>query len=158
MNFYPALFNLQNTEIWLFLSLLIAFLILVLLIVKQSPIRKIFSEISGGGEDELQPSSPQSNILEVFDYLGTKIIHENGKYTVNHKGKVTSYENWDRLPLEFKKMVKELDARSGNTKQSGDYFLEVINGIYYLTLPNGKIKKYNRLQDVPAHIRKAVGK
>lgn len=60
--------------------------------------------------------------------------------------------------MQFQKMVKELDNRSGLAQKNDDYFLEVINGIYYLTMPDGTIKKYKRLTDVPAYIRKAVGK
>nr|MBP9888210.1 hypothetical protein [Leptospiraceae bacterium] len=109
------------------------------------------------GTDSSKPKTEQS-ILEIFDYLGTKIVHENGTYTVNHKGKVSFYKSWSEVPIQFQKMVKELDNRSGLAKKNDDYFLEVINGIYYLTMPDGTIKKYKRLTDVPAYIRKAVGK
>ena len=71
---------------------------------------------------------------------------------------VTFYKSWELVPIQFQKMVKELDNRSGLAKKNDDYFLEVINGIYYLTMPDGTIKKYKRLTDVPAYIRKAVGK
>jgi hypothetical protein len=55
-------------------------------------------------------------------------------------------------------MIKELDQRSLKAKQNDDYFLECINGIYYLTMPGGKRKRYEKLSDIPENIRRAVGK
>lgn len=100
----------------------------------------------------------ETDILEVFDYLGTKIMHENGSYTVNYDGKVAFFKSWDMLPAKFQKMVLELEDRSKKAQEKGDYFLEILNGVYKLTLPNGKTKKYKRLDDIPAHIRKIIGK
>ncbi|HMV41058.1 MAG TPA: hypothetical protein PK079_02490 [Leptospiraceae bacterium] len=150
-------FDLQQTEIMLYISLVIAVIILILFYFRSSRKRKkIFRPITT--EDNSPKPQKEQSILEIFDYLGTKIVHENGTYTVNHKGKVSFYKSWELVPKEFQKMVKELDNRSGLAKKNDDYFLEVINGIYYLTMPDGSIKKYNRLSDVPAYIRKAVGK
>ena len=149
--------DLQLTEIMLFISLFVAFVVLVILYLRSGAKKKRFIQTAESGDNTSKPKQEQS-ILEIFDYLGTKIVHENGTYTVNHKGKVTFYKSWELVPIQFQKMVKELDNRSGLAKKNDDYFLEVINGIYYLTMPDGSIKKYNRLTDVPAYIRKAVGK
>lgn len=149
--------QLQLTEITLYISLFVAFVVLILLYLRSGSKRKKIVQQVESGTDSSKPKTEQS-ILEIFDYLGTKIVHENGTYTVNHKGKVTFYKSWQEVPMQFQKMVKELDNRSGLAKKNDDYFLEVINGIYYLTMPDGTIKKYKRLTDVPAYIRKAVGK
>lgn len=149
--------QLQLTEITLYISLFVAFVVLILLYLRSGSKRKKIVQQVESGTDSSKPKTEQS-ILEIFDYLGTKIVHENGTYTVNHKGKVTFYKSWQEVPMQFQKMVKELDNRSGLAQKNDDYFLEVINGIYYLTMPDGTIKKYKRLTDVPAYIRKAVGK
>jgi hypothetical protein len=149
--------DLQLTEIMLYISLFIAFVVLVLFYLRSGRKQKRIIQTVDPGDNAYKPKQAQS-ILEIFDYLGTKIVHENGTYTVNHKGKVSFFKSWELVPIQFQKMVKELDNRSGLAKKNDDYFLEVINGIYYLTMPDGSIKKYNRLTDVPAYIRKAVGK
>lgn len=150
-------FDLQQTEIILYISLVVSVIILILFYFRSSRRRKKVIRPIQPEDNNNKPQKEQS-ILEIFDYLGTKIVHENGTYTVNHKGKVSFYKSWELVPKEFQKMVKELDNRSGLAQKNDDYFLEVINGIYYLTMPDGSIKKYNRLSDVPAYIRKAVGK
>ncbi|MCB1179141.1 MAG: hypothetical protein KDK36_16265 [Leptospiraceae bacterium] len=148
--------KLQVTEIFLYVSLLIAIVSLFLLIIGSGKNIKINKPKKEKKPKEKKDKN-DTDVLEVFDYLGIKIIHENGKYTVNNKGKLKTYNSWIELPPNYQKMVKELDNRSLQ-KKSGDYFLETINGVYYLTYPNGKRKKYKRLSDIPANIRKAVGK
>jgi hypothetical protein len=99
-----------------------------------------------------------SNVLEVFDYNGIKILHENGKWTVNDGGPIQTYGDWVRLPPRFQKMVKELDTRSLQNQKSQDYFLEILNGFYYVSMPGGKKKKYKSFHDIPIDIRKFLGK
>jgi hypothetical protein len=144
--------DIQWTEIYLLGSVLIVFLCFLYLLLFKAP--KI---LKSHKKEDPAPAPPQK-ILEVFDYLGTKIIHENGTYTVNHKGRIGFYKTWDNLPTEYKKMVKELDSRSLEEKSGEDYFLEIINGLYYLTMPGGKKKKFNSLNEIPPDIRKALGK
>jgi hypothetical protein len=144
--------DIQWTEIYLLGSVLVVFLCFLYLLLFKAP--KIFVPQK---KEDSTPLPPQK-ILEVFDYLGTKIIHENGTYTVNHKGRIGFYKTWDALPTEYKKMVKELDSRSLEEKSGEDYFLEIINGLYYLTMPGGKKKKFNSLSEIPPDIRKALGK
>lgn len=145
--------SITPTEIYMLLAVTICFLSFFVLLVFRYPVVKIKNK-----EIEVDDPKPTPNIMEVFDYLGTKIIHENGTYTVNQKGRVGFYRTWDDLPMEYKKMVKELDSRSQETKSGDDYFLEIVNGLYYLTMPGGKKKKYNSLSEIPSHIRKALGK
>jgi hypothetical protein len=147
--------DLQPTEIYLYLSLLTAMFVLFLIYIKSKIVKKKPVQIIKNPFDE---KKPEADILEIFDYLGTKIIHENGSYTVNSKGKVSFYKTWAEVPLRYQNMVVELDKRSNESQKKGDYFLEIINGVYKLTLPNGSIKKYKRLSDIPTNIRKAIGK
>ncbi|MCB1157162.1 MAG: hypothetical protein H7A25_07080 [Leptospiraceae bacterium] len=99
-----------------------------------------------------------SLVTEIFDYLGTKILHDKGKYIVNHKGKVDTYPNWQSLPKQFQNMVRELDKLSQQKKSSDNYFMEIINGSYYVTTPNGKKKRYDRYDDIPVHMRELMRK
>lgn len=145
--------NITATEIYMLVSVFICFLSFFALLVFRYPAVREKKKATGS-----LPEKPEPNIMEVFDYLGTKIIHENGSYTVNQKGRVGFYKTWDDLPMEYKKMVKELDSRSQETKTGDDYFLEIVNGLYYLTMPGGKKQKYNSLSEIPSHIRKALGK
>ncbi|MCB1188830.1 MAG: hypothetical protein KDK90_00235 [Leptospiraceae bacterium] len=77
---------------------------------------------------------------------------------VNHQGLVQNYSSWLEMPEQFKKMIKEIDNRSLNNKPDNDYFLEIINGVYFVTTPDGKKRKYKRMSEIPEHIRKVVGK
>lgn len=150
--------GLSNTELYLYISLLIAGvgILLLFFLTKSNPvsIKPSLKEKKESKEEESKDS-----ILEIFDYLGTKIIHENGVYTVNDNSFVQTYSSWNTLPKKYQKMVKELDERSNNKKKNkDDYFLEVINGVYHLTTPDGKQKKYKRLDDIPKHIRVTLGR
>ncbi len=101
---------------------------------------------------------PQVHTIEIFDYDGTKITHENGLWTVNEKGMIRSYKDWENLPPRYQKMVKELDNRSLQDKGSGAYFLEMLNGYYYVTLPGGKKRKYKSFSEIPPEIQKWLKK
>lgn len=150
--------ELQLTEILLFtavLAALLSFLFLFLTSGKNSGIIHSKSKIKSQTKDH---AKEDVQILEVFDYLGTKIVHENGVYTVNDRGKVTVYKSWIELPEKYQKMVRELDSRSVKSQSNTDYFLESINGNYFLTAPGGKKTRYRSLSEIPAHIRKAIGK
>lgn len=98
------------------------------------------------------------NILEVFDYNGIKIIHDNGLWTVNDASVVQSFKDWGKLPPRYQKMVKELDNRSIQNQKQQDYFLEILNGFYYVSMPGGKKKKFNKFTDIPEDIRTFLGK
>lgn len=95
--------------------------------------------------------------MEVFDYNGVKILHEDGLWTVNDNG-VRVYKDWSDVPPKYQKMVKELDNRSLGNQKKADYFLEILNGFYYVSMPGGKKKKYNKFTDIPEDIRKFLGK
>ncbi|EPG65599.1 hypothetical protein ACE5IS_05905 [Leptospira wolffii] len=100
---------------------------------------------------------PKVNVLEVFDYNGIKIMHENGLYTVNHAGEIQVYASWQALPPRYQAMVKEMDKSSIGQKKKGNYYMEVLNGIYYVVFPDGKRQKYPKFEDIPEKIRKALG-
>ncbi|MCW7469337.1 hypothetical protein [Leptospira kanakyensis] len=164
------LFDLSTSEIFLFASLAFAGIFLLLfgkLRKKESPLGSK-SKQSSGQEDPSNQSTGKSKkdskqtkdnnlkVMEIFDYNGIKILHQDGAYTVNDQGVVTNYMNWNLLPSKYQKMVKELDNRSLGEKGE-DYFLEMINGFYYVSLPGGKKKKYDSIQSIPADIRKRLG-
>ncbi|GBF51161.1 hypothetical protein LPTSP4_26930 [Leptospira ryugenii] len=109
-----------------------------------------------GNGNTSSKKSPNLQVMEVFDYNGTKILHQDGSYTVNDKGVITNHSSWDLLPPIYQKMIKELDNRSLGEK-GNDYFLEMINGFYYVSLPGGKKKRYSSMNEIPAHIRKRIG-
>ncbi|TGL60875.1 hypothetical protein [Leptospira sarikeiensis] len=100
---------------------------------------------------------PKVNVLEVFDYNGIKIMHENGMYTVNHAGEIQVYASWQTLPPRYQAMVKEMDKSSIGQKKKGNYYMEVLNGTYYVIFPDGKKHKYPKFEDIPEKIRKALG-
>ncbi|MCZ8155286.1 MAG: hypothetical protein O9264_04140 [Leptospira sp.] len=111
---------------------------------------------SNGEKTKNSKKGSALQVMEIFDYNGTKILHQDGAYTVNDKGVVTNYSNWNFLPKTYQTMVKELDQRSLGEKGK-DYFLEILNGFYYVSLPGGKKKRYDSLKDIPDHIRKRLG-
>lgn len=105
-------------------------------------------DLRGKGEDHL--------VTEIFDYYGTKILQDKGKYIVNYQGKVIVYDSWQDLPKQFQAMVIELDKRSQSKKSEDNYFMEIINGSYYITTPNGKKKRYDSYNDIPTQIRELL--
>ncbi|XDD42946.1 hypothetical protein AB3N58_00850 [Leptospira sp. WS60.C2] len=162
------LFDLSTAEIFLFAALGLAGVFLILFGKLRKKESTANSKTKGNAEDfvrgkDTKPKkdskSPKDNnlkVMEIFDYNGTKILHQDGAYTVNDQGVVTNYMNWNLLPSKYQKMVKELDNRSLGEKGE-DYFLEMINGFYYVSLPGGKKKRYDSIQSIPADIRKRLG-
>lgn len=92
------------------------------------------NRISDSGENK----NSKTNVLEVFDYNGIKIMHENGIYTVNTGGEIEVYSSWQTLPSRYQRMVKEMDHRATGEKKSGKYYMEILNGVYYVIFPDGK--------------------
>ncbi|ABJ74941.1 hypothetical protein [Leptospira borgpetersenii] len=111
------------------------------------------NRISDPGENK----NPKTNVLEVFDYNGIKIMHENGIYTVNTGGEIEVYGSWQTLPSRYQRMVKEMDHRATGEKKAGKYYMEILNGIYYVIFPDGKKHKYRHFEDIPEKIRKNLG-
>jgi hypothetical protein len=85
-------------------------------------------------------------------------MHDNGLWTVNDASVVQIFKDWSKLPPRYQKMVKELDNRSIQNKKQQDYFLEILNGFYYVSMPGGKKKKFNKFTDIPEDIRTFLGK
>ncbi|AAN51280.1 hypothetical protein ACO2J1_04255 [Leptospira interrogans] len=156
---------------WFFvLSLLFAGLIyLFLLLVKRKekdtsnsivkyslPKEDLNSSINRTSDSEDSRNS-KMNVLEVFDYNGIKIMHENGIYTVNTGGEIEVYGSWQALPSRYQRMVKEMDHRATGEKKAGKYYMEILNGVYYVIFPDGKKHKYKRFEDIPEKIRKNLG-
>ncbi|ASP41322.1 hypothetical protein AMR47_03210 [Leptospira interrogans] len=161
----------MNPAEWFFvLSLLFAGLIyLFLLLVKRKekdtsnsivkyslPKEDLNSSINRTSDSEDSRNS-KMNVLEVFDYNGIKIMHENGIYTVNTGGEIEVYGSWQALPSRYQRMVKEMDHRATGEKKAGKYYMEILNGVYYVIFPDGKNHNYNRFEDIPEKIRKNLG-
>lgn len=151
--------TLPTSEVLFYLSMIASILILILLLLPiafENENKTIQKKPKKAKEKEPKKLKEEKDVVEIFDYLGTKIIHENGIYTVNDKGALAIYNSWKELPIKYQKMVKELDNRSVS-KDLDSYYLESINGVYYLTFPDGKQKKYKNYNDIPSHIRKTIG-
>jgi hypothetical protein len=158
---FRYLFTFSPTEYILFALLaFVGFLLLTFGLLKSkkvNPKKNMESNPNEPSKEILKKKKdPALQVMEIFDYNGTKILHQDGTYTVNDKGVVTNYSNWNLLPNKFQRMVKELDNRSLGEKGQ-DYFLEILNGYYYVSLPGGKKKRYNTLNDIPPQIRKRLG-
>lgn len=159
-------FELKEVEIRILISLAVAGLLLFLLIFtkRKSPStnNQSRSKTTYRPDGSIDPKTKKSNedieILEVFDYNGVKILHEDGLWTVNDSGMIQVYKDWVQIPPRYQKMVKELDNRSIQNKKKPDYFLEILNGFYYVSMPGGKKKKYDTFASIPADIRKFLGK
>jgi hypothetical protein len=154
------LFTLSPTEYIVFGLLALSGILLLTFSLLKS--KKIEVNAKEEGKDSKKvpernaKKDPSLQVMEIFDYNGTKILHQDGTYTVNDKGVVTNYSNWNFLPKNYQRMVKELDKRSLGEKGE-DYFLEILNGFYYVSLPGGKKKRYDSISEIPPHIRKRLG-
>ena len=143
-----SFFDLKEAEIRILISLVIAGLLLFLLVItkRKSPSKKneIRSRTTYRQDSLVDPKTKKTNddikVLEVFDYNGVKILHEDGLWTVNDTGMIQVYKDWVQIPPKYQKMVKELDNRSIHNKKKPDYFLEILNGFYYVSMPGGKKK------------------
>ncbi|UPY79863.1 hypothetical protein FH581_024300 [Leptospira weilii] len=107
--------------------------------------------------DLRESKNSKTNVLEVFDYNGIKIMHENGIYTVNTGGEIEVYGSWRTLPSRYQRMVKEMDHRATGEKKAGKYYMEILNGVYYVIFPDGKKHKYRHFEDIPEKVRKNLG-
>ncbi len=155
------LFTLSPTEVWVFTMLgLSGFALLVFSLVKRKHNPKSVEEIieskKSPKKSKVEKREKELIVTEIFDYNGVKILHEKGIYTVNDRGIVAQHSSWDSLPKRYQRMILELDQRSQGQKGE-DYFLEMLNGFYYISEPNGKKKRYDSIEDIPPRIRKNVG-
>jgi|GEM_PF-1074059 len=155
-------FSLSPTEMWMFAILFFVGAILLLFSSLRRKPKKIKTKDESLPSETLlskkkeKSKKPNIKVTEIFDYNGIKILHEEGNYLVNDRGVIYNYSTWESLPKRYQSMVLELDQRSQGAKGE-DYFLEMINGYYYISEPNGKKKRYDSKAEIPAKIRKAVG-
>ncbi|PJZ69924.1 hypothetical protein CH373_13250 [Leptospira perolatii] len=155
----------RHIELLIFLALSLAgiFYLYLLLIRSHKPGHKSVVQYNLDAGENQNPGAkpkkkePQINVLEVFDYNGIKIMHENGVYTVNHAGEIQVYGSWQELPQRYQAMVKEMDKSAIGQKKKGNYYMEILNGTYYVIFPDGKRHKYPSFNDIPEKIRKALG-
>lgn len=155
------LFTLSPTEIWVFAMLSLsgcALLIFSLVKRKHTPAPPPPPPETKNSLKKAKVEKREKELIvtEIFDYNGVKILHEKGVYTVNERGIIAQHSSWDSLPKKYQRMILELDQRSQGQKGE-DYFLEMLNGFYYISEPNGKKKRYDSIDDIPPRIRKNVG-
>jgi len=155
-------FNLSPTEIWMFSLLALAGTALfVFSLVRRKPPKTQTQETNLYTNPKSQPKGKEPkkkelNVTEIFDYNGVKILHEKGTYFVNDQGILAQHSSWEALPKRYQMMILELDQRSQGNRGE-DYFLEMLNGYYYISEPNGKKKRYDSIADIPPRIRRIVG-
>lgn len=92
----------------------------------------------------------QTSVLESFDYNGVKILNDNGTYTFDDNGRVSVFSSYEELPYHYQKMLAEIDNAR---REKGKVVLETINGRHTVIFPDGKKKKYKRLEDIPPRVR-----
>ncbi|MDH4199853.1 MAG: hypothetical protein OEV66_05665 [Spirochaetia bacterium] len=98
---------------------------------------------------------PKISIFESFDYLGTKIYHNDGKYTVVEDDVSRNFSSLNQLPLKYRKMIQEMESRNFSG-QKKNYFMENKNGKYSITFPDGTTKNYKRYGDIPERLKKIL--
>lgn len=149
----------MNTESFIYICIGIAGILLFYFFIAKTETKNrslTKREKKGSNITAIKNPPPKDIVMkEIFDYGNIKIMNDNGIYTVNNNGVIMTYKSWRYLPLQFQKMVKQVDSGTLAKSKFG-YFIDNINGVYYLTMPNGKKKKYNNLDEVPQNIRKLL--
>ncbi|MES0490047.1 MAG: hypothetical protein ABUK01_08655 [Leptospirales bacterium] len=94
-------------------------------------------------------------VFESFDYHGTKILNTDGVYTVIDGHKPEVYSSLQTLPSRYRKMMIEIDDCKTQPVK-GKYYLENLNGKYFVRFPDGRKKKYKTYADIPDRIKKVM--
>jgi len=98
---------------------------------------------------------PHFGIFESFDYNGTKILNTDGIFTIIDGSKPEVYDSLEKIPSKYRKMMLEIDnCKSQPVK--GKYYLENLNGKYFVRFPDGRKKKYKAYADIPDRIKKVM--
>ena len=150
----------MNTENLIYSSIALAGFLLLAAYIRFFVFPPVVSPVRSEKKQKKKESpqgkpAPDISVKEIFDYGKIKIMHENGIYTINDNGRVMTYKSWRYLPATYQKLVKQVDSGTLAQNRAG-YFLDNINGIFYVTTPEGKKKKYNSMNDIPERIRKLL--
>jgi len=137
---------------------IIIFLALIFMLAGRKPVRinrKVSKEKKRAKPIEEKPEPKKPQIYETFNYLGTKIYNNDGLYTVVEKDKSKNYSSIETLPIKYRKMIVDLDKQKYNSNPN-NYYLENLNGKYYVRFPNGKRKTFKKYEDIPDKIKKML--
>jgi len=106
------------------------------------------------GPKKKSDNVPSGNVklFETYDYYGTKIINENGIYTVRDKTGSQVFYSHEELPLAYKKMLSTMQNIGSENKKNA-VSIDFRNNTYYVRTPDGKVRKYKRLSEIPARYR-----
>jgi hypothetical protein len=100
-------------------------------------------------------TEPKISIFEKFDYLGTKIFHNDGKYTVVEDNVSRNFNSLNELPVRYQKMILEMQTKNFQGRKD-NYYMESKNGAYTIVFPDGSKKNYKNYTDIPDNIRKIL--
>jgi len=100
-------------------------------------------------------SEPAVSIFEKFDYMGTKIFHIDGKYTVVEDEVTRNFNSLNELPSRYQKMILEMQTRNFPGKKDS-YYMENKNGIYTVVFPDGTRKTYKSYNEIPEKLKKIL--
>jgi hypothetical protein len=98
---------------------------------------------------------PQISVFESFDYLGTKIYHNDGKYTVVEDNVSRNFNSINELPSKYRKMILEMEAQKFSGRKN-NYYMENRNGKYFVVFPDGTKKQYKNYQSIPENLKKIL--
>jgi len=123
---------------------------------KKRPVTKtVTSEPAIIKEKSTKGLGPGFGIFESFDYNGTKILNTDGVFTILDGGRPQVYDSLEKIPSKYRKMMLEIDDCKSQPVQ-GKYFLENLNGKYFVRFPDGRKKKYKAYADIPDRIKKVM--
>jgi len=148
-----------DLEITLLLISSIVFIGYLVWIISKSLYKKPATGIQKNNlkiQDPVKKSDPVISVFEKFDYLGTKIYNNDGKYTVVEDNVSRNFNSINELPLRYQKMILEMQTQKFSGRKD-NYYMENKNGSYTVVFPDGNKKKYKTYQNIPENIRKIMG-
>ncbi|MDH4263877.1 MAG: hypothetical protein OEV78_12620 [Spirochaetia bacterium] len=145
-----------------FLLILIATLFFIvflswLIIKTRAKLKNISSKTTSTKKEKIInfKKEPAISVFEKFDYLGTKIYNNDGKYTVVEDDVYRNFNSINELPSRYQKMVLEMQTQKFDGRKDS-YYMENKNGTYYIVFPDGSKKNYKNYNDIPEKIKKIM--
>lgn len=143
-------------EYLILVTALVAILFLLSLIGRKRERKTVRPRGEKRRQPEAAPVEHYNNLIEIFDYKGIKIIQEKGSYTVNNHGFTEFFPSYEDLSYKYKKMISEIQNRRTESDDHDSFFIEQADGLYYVTTPDGRRRRYRKWSDIPERIRKSV--
>lgn len=144
--------------LFMFFFFLFAAFVFLFFIFSQLLASKKVSHVARARRKKTMPSlstraQAAADTLEVFDYHGTKIVHDKGVYTVKDKNFTATYTDEHSLPARYRKMLVALLRQE---VPPNSYKLDYDGKTFFLTNSQGKKKRYKNFCDIPANVRKQL--